>query len=113
LELKTIIFEYGCHPSDLSHHALGMTECHESYCNEGGGDHIWSFFRQGAGNVFSMSHTATRASSGSWPNKVIPYMDFWKFKFFCDVSSGVETCPYMEYGRDIPLFGSATGFWVD
>ena len=34
-------YQYGCHPSVLSHHALGTVECDESYCNERG-DHIWS-----------------------------------------------------------------------
>jgi hypothetical protein len=54
--------------SVLSHHALGTAECDESYCNERG-NHIWTFFRRGAGHSFTMNHTATRASS--WP-----YMDF-------------------------------------
>jgi hypothetical protein len=62
------------------------------------GDHIWSFFRRGGGSVFSMSHTATTASSGLWPNKVIPYMDVLKIQIFCDVSSGVGLCPYMGNG---------------
>jgi hypothetical protein len=66
-------YQYGCHPSILSHHALGTAECDESYCIEG--DHIWSFFRRGAGICFTMSHTATRASSWS-------YMDFWTFTNF-------------------------------
>ena len=59
-------------PSLLSHHALETVECDES--NEG----ETIFGRGGAGNSFTMSHTATRGSS--WP-----YMDF---KFVCDVSSG-------------------------
>jgi hypothetical protein len=37
-----------CHPSVLSHHALGTVECDESYCNEKGG-HIWS---SGCGEFF-------------------------------------------------------------
>jgi hypothetical protein len=33
-------YQYGCHPSVLSHHALGTVECDESNCNERG-DNIW------------------------------------------------------------------------
>jgi hypothetical protein len=44
-------------PSLLSHHALETVECDES--NEGG----TIFGRGGAGNSFTMSHTATRGSS--------------------------------------------------
>ena len=56
------------------------------------------FDRRGAGNSFTMSLTATRGSS--WP-----YMDFI---FFCDVSSGGWwLCPYMTYGRGIPIYGDA------
>jgi hypothetical protein len=33
-------YQYGCHPSVFSHHALGTEVCDESYCNER--DHIWS-----------------------------------------------------------------------
>ena len=44
-------YQHGCHPSVLSHHALGKTECDESYCIEG--NHIWSFFRRGAGIFLS------------------------------------------------------------
>ena len=80
-------YQYGCHPSVLSHHALGTAECDESYYIEG--DHILSFFRRGAGFFFTMSHTATRASS--WP-----YMDFWKFNYF--VTSD-------ESGGAMPLYG--------
>ena len=76
---------------------------HESYWNEG--DHIWS---SGCGECFNMSHTATKTSW--WPNKVI--WIFWKFKFFGDVSSGVETWPFLEYGRGIPIYGSALAPWV-
>ena len=47
------------------------------------GDHIWTFFRQGAGNVFTMCHTAKRVSSHG-------------FQIFCDVSSG---------GGVMPLYG--------
>jgi len=54
------------------------------------------FGRRDAGNYFSMSHTATRGSL--WP-----YMDFK----FCDVSSGVVLCPYMAYGRCLPIYGDA------
>jgi hypothetical protein len=50
-------YPYGCHPSVLSHHALGTVECDES--NDGG----TMFGRRGAGNYFTMSNTATRASS--------------------------------------------------
>jgi hypothetical protein len=81
-----------CHPSVLSHHAIGTVECDESYCIEGG--HIWSFFLRGARIFFTMSHTATRASS--WP-----YMNFLWRQFRV-----VETCPYMAYGRGLPIYGS-------
>jgi hypothetical protein len=49
--------QYGCHPSILS--ALETSKCEESYCNDGG----TIFGRRGAGNSFTMNHTATRASS--------------------------------------------------
>ena len=70
-------------------------ECDESYCIEG--DHIWSFFRRGCEDYFTMSHSARRSS---WP-----YVDF---NFFCDVSFGVGLCPYMAYGRGLPIYGDAT-----
>jgi hypothetical protein len=60
------------------------------------GDHIWSFFRRGAGNLFTMSHTATRAAS--WP-----YMDF---KFL------VTSVPR---GADVSLYGiwaGSTHIWA-
>jgi hypothetical protein len=50
-----------------------------------------------AGNCFTMIHTATRASS--WP-----YMDF----FLVTSVLGGGLCPYMAYGRGIPIFGNAT-----
>jgi len=60
----------------------------------------------GAGNSFTMSHTATRASS--WP-----YMNF---KFVWRQFRGVGLCPYMAYGRGLPIYGSlhsSTGYWGD
>ena len=60
------------------------------------GDHIWSFFRRGAGNCFTMSHTATRAAS--WP-----YMDVKVF---------VTSVPR---GGDVSLYGiwaGSTHIWV-
>jgi hypothetical protein len=100
-------YQYRCHPSVLSHHALGKTECDESYCIEG--NHIWSFFRRGAGIFFIMSHTATRASS--WP-----YMDFWTFKFFVTSVPGWGYAPIWEMGVYMHLYGppSLFGFlgWI-
>ena len=89
-------YQYGCHPSVLSHHALGTVECDESYCNERG----TIFGRRGAGNSFTMSHSATRGSS--WP-----YMDF---KFFCDVSSGGWGYALICCGiwRGLPIYGNVT-----
>ena len=43
------------------------------------------------GMFFTMSHTATRASS--WP-----YMDFWIFYIFLRQTNGVGLCPYMGNG---------------
>jgi hypothetical protein len=65
------------------------------------GDHIWSFFRRGAGNFFTMSHTATREAS--WP-----YMDFWTFKF-CVTSIPVwGYAPIIwEMGVSMALYGNA------
>ncbi len=83
----------------------------ESSCARDGG--MWRIVLQrkgtylvvgGAGNFFNMSHTATRASS--WP-----YMDF---KIFVTSVPGVRLCPFMAYGRGLPLYGSlhpSTGFW--
>jgi hypothetical protein len=34
-------------------------------------------------------------------------MTIYGFQFFCDVSSGVGLCPYMGYGRGIPIYGDA------
>ena len=31
---------------------------------------------------------------------------------FCDVSSGVGICPYMAYGRGLPIYGSTLAPWV-
>jgi hypothetical protein len=83
----------------LSHYALGTVECDESYCNDGGGPYL---VVGGAGNSFTMSHTATRGSS--WP-----YMDF---KFFVTSVPGVGLCPYMAYGRGLPIYGNALAPWV-
>jgi hypothetical protein len=94
-------YQYGWHPSVLSHHALETVECDESYCYE------YIFGRRGAGNSFTMRHTATRGSS--WP-----YMDF---NFFVTSVPGVGgVCPYMTYGRGLSIYGSlhpSTGFWGD
>ena len=68
------------------------------------GDHIWS---SGCGEFVTMSHTATRGSS--WP-----YMDFQYFLWH--QFQGVGLCPYIAYGRGLPLYGSlhpSTGFWGD
>ena len=83
-------YQYGWHPSVLSHHALETVECDESYCYE------YIFGRRGAGNSFTMRHTATRRSS--WP-----YMDFnflWR-----QFRGGL--CPYMGNGRGLPIYGDA------
>ena len=34
-------------------------------------------------------------------------MTIYGFQIFCDVSSGVGLCPYMAYGRGIPIYGDA------
>ena len=100
-------YQYGCHPSVLSHHMLGTAECDESYCIEG--DHIWSFFCRDAGIFFTMSHTATRAAS--WP-----HMDFWTFKCFVTSVPGCGYVPMWEIGVSMPLYGSllpSLCFWVE
>ena len=59
------------------------------------------------GIYFSMSHTATRASS--WP-----YMDFWTFKFFVPSVPGWGYAPIWEMGVSMALYGSllpSLGFW--
>ena len=88
--------------------SIWMTPFHfESSCDRDGGmwwiilhrgGHIWSFFRRDAGNSFTTSHTATRASS--WP-----YMDFWTFKFF------VTSVPGWGYVL-IWHMGGSTHIWV-
>ena len=80
-------------PSLLSHHALETVECDES--NEGG----TIFGPGGAGNYFTMSHTARRASS--WP-----YMDFWTFKCF------VTSVPGWGYDWWKHQYGWHPPFWV-
>jgi hypothetical protein len=85
-------YQYGWHPSVLSHHALETVECDESYCYE------YIFGRRGAGNSFTMRHTATRRSS--WP-----YMDF---NFFVTSVPGVG-------GGGMPLYDIWAGsihIWV-
>jgi hypothetical protein len=57
--------------------------------------------------VFTMSHTATRASS--WP-----YMDFWTFKSFVTSVSGWSYAPIWEMGVSMALYGSlhpSLSFW--
>ena len=67
-------YQYGCHPSVLSHHVLGTVECYESYCNERG-DHIWS---SGCGEFFYHESYCDE--------RVV--MTIYGFQIFCDVSSG-------------------------
>ena len=69
-----LIFFVRCHPSVLSHHALGTVECDESYCNEKG-DHIWS---SGCGEFFYHESYCDE--------RVV--MTIYEFQIFCDVSSG-------------------------
>jgi hypothetical protein len=77
----------------LSHRALGTMECDESYSNDG----ATIFGRRGAGNSFTMSHTATRSSS-------LPYMDF----NFCVTSvTGWGYAPMWEMGVYMALYGDA------
>ena len=85
-------YQYGWHPSVLSHHALETVECDESYCYE------YIFGRRGAGNSFTMSHSATRGSS--WP-----YMDF-KF-FVTSVPVGGVMPLYVAYGGVCPYMGTS------
>ena len=56
------------------------------------------FGRRGCGDFFTMSHTATRASS--WP-----YMDF---SIVVTSVPGVGLCPHMAYGRVYPYMGPST-----
>ena len=81
----------------------------ESSCDRDGG--MWWIILQrkgpymvvgDAGNFFTTSHTAMRASS--WP-----YMDF---NFFVTSVPGVGLCTYMAYGRGLPIYGSALAPWV-
>ena len=83
-------YQYGWHPSVLSHHALETVECDESYCYE------YIFGRRGAGNSFTMRHTATRRSS--WP-----YMDF---NFFVTSVPRCRAMPY--YG----IWARSAHIWV-
>jgi hypothetical protein len=82
-------YQYGCHPSVLSHHALGTAECDESYCIEG--NHIWSFFRRSAGNYFYHESYCNESV-------IMTIYGFLNIQFFCDVSSGVGLCSYMGNG---------------
>jgi len=74
-------YQYGCHLSVLSHHALGTAECDESYCIEGG--HIWSSFRRGAGN-------------------------FWKFNIFVTSVPGWRHVLIWEMGVSMALYRNTT-----
>ena len=94
-------YQYGWHSSVLSHHVLGTAECHESYCNKGWGNHIWSFFRRGVRIFFTISHTATRALP--WP-----YMDFWTYKFCGRSVPGWGYTPIWELGVSMALYEDAT-----
>ena len=94
-------YQYGWHPSVVSHHAFETAECHESYCNEGWGDHIWSFFLRGAGICYTMSHTATRVLS--WP-----YMDIWTFNFCVTSVPRWGYASIWEMGVYMALYGETT-----
>ena len=59
------------------------------------GDHIWSSW---CGEFFYHESYCDE--------RVV--MTIYGFQIFCDVSSGgLGLCPYMTYGRDIPIYGDA------
>jgi hypothetical protein len=66
-------YQYGWHPSVLSHRSFGTVECDESYSNEG--DRIWS---SGCGELFYRK---------SYCDENI-VMTIYGFQIFCGVSSG-------------------------
>jgi hypothetical protein len=93
-------YQYGCDPSVLSHHALGTVEWDESYCIDG--DHIWS---SGCGELFyHESYCDERVVM-----TIYGFQIFWWRQF-----RGVGLCPYMAYGRGLPIYGDAATprvFW--
>jgi hypothetical protein len=82
----------GCHPSVLSHHALGTAECDES--NDGGGPYLV---------------VGVRGILLPWVilRRERRHDHIWISNIFGDVSSGVGLCPYRTYGRGIPIYGDA------
>ena len=92
-------YQYGWHPSVLSHHALGTAKCDESYCIEGT---IFGRSFVGVRGIFiTMSHTATRALP--WP-----YMDFWTFKFCGRSVPEWGYTPIWELGVSMALYEDVT-----
>jgi hypothetical protein len=103
-----------CHPSVLSHHALGTAECDESYCIEG-----TIFGRSFVGVPDFVYHESYCDESG--------IMTIYGFQFFCDVSSGGwrrvliwfleciknHTSYYFQYKVDNSQFSSFIGIFSD
>ena len=88
-------YQYGCHPSVLSHRALGTVECDETYSNERG-DHIWS---SGCGEFFYHESCCDE--------RVV--MAIYGFQIFCDVSSGGGVMPlYGKWAGSTHIYGDAT-----
>ena len=82
------IYQYGWHPSVLSHHALGTAECDESYCIEG-----TIFGRSFVGVRGLFYHESYCDESG-----IMTIYGFLNIQIFCDVSSGLGLWPYMGNG---------------
>ena len=72
-----------CHPSVLSHHALGTVECDESYCIEG--------------TIFGRSFVGVR--------------EFVYHESYCD-ESGIMTIYGFQIVCDLSSAGSLYGIWV-
>ena len=81
-------YQHGCHPSVLIHHAPGTAECDESYCIEGGPYLVVL----SSGCVFFYHESYCNESV------IMTIYGFLNIQFFCDVSSGLGLCPYMEHG---------------
>ena len=83
-------YQYGCHPSVLSHRALGTAECDES--NEGG-----PYLVVGVRGILLPWVTLRREGRHDhiWISNIL-----WR-----QFRGGL--CPYRAYGRGIPLYGNA------
>ena len=86
-------YQYGCHPSVLSHHALGTVEWDESYCIDGG-----PYLVVGVRGIILPWVILRREGR---------HDHIWSSNFLVTSVPGVGLCPYMAYGRGLPIYGDA------